>query len=205
MMKKIEKRSFLRWLLLVIFLLRYLFDAQIAGVNLYAPYLIEIGLVGLAAFSFASLPAFKLKVSPALVAWFVVSLISGFAVFKIAGLAKITVPFDFTSKETLLFLLIVAPILEELLFRFSYCLPFEKKGFNVYTVGAISATLFSLSHLNAIRYVPEEFFSFVYYQTCYTFILGFFCYLLMQRFNRDLSASILLHFFFNLGFFISAL
>lgn len=193
------------FLLLAIFIFRYLFDTQIAEFYAYATYFIELGMVFLALISFDSIPKFKFKIKSIHLLWFFGAILSGFFIFKLAGFWKVIIPFNLTTPETVFFLLIVAPVLEEFLFRFTYIAPFENRGFNSYNLATISATLFSLSHFNAIRYVPPEFYSFVYFQSGYTFFLGLACYLGKLRFNTSIIFPVFLHFLFNLGFYLSSI
>lgn len=114
----------------------------------------------------------------------------------------INVPFDLTSIETTLLLLVLAPILEELIFRYS--LWEALKGFNSSNFILIFGTsiLFSVGHFMSYWIVPIEYKSFVLYQTGYVFFLG--CALGYFRRNANFPwLSILLHFGFNLGFYIS--
>ena len=42
----------------------------------------------------------------------------GYIVFKVAGALRIPIPFNLSGIETVVFLLVIAPILEEAIFRF---------------------------------------------------------------------------------------
>jgi membrane protease YdiL (CAAX protease family) len=130
------------------------------------------------------------------------SLVCGYLVFKGTGLLQISVPFNMTNNELRFFLLIVAPILEELIFRFFCWQPLER----INKSAALIATslLFSYSHFHSFWFVPPEYQGFIYYQTAYTLILGLACGYSVWRYN-SLFGAILIHFTFNFGFFLSSI
>ena len=111
------------------------------------------------------------------------------------------IPFDATSFETRLFLLAVAPILEELLFRQTFWKQLEVLRLPKASAWVLTSVFFSFAHLNAIRFVPTELFTFIYYQAGYTLLLGLACGWVRQKDGTVVSA-ILLHAVFNLGFFL---
>ena len=132
-----------------------------------------------------------------------VAFVSGFIVHVFAKQQGIQVPFDMSGAETAFLLLILAPLLEELVFRGALqtalvnLLP-VKGG-----VVVLSGALFALSHGIAITYVPEPYYDFVYYQTFYTFALGMFCARAKET-SGGLLSAINVHFGFNLGFYIAS-
>lgn len=133
-----------------------------------------------------------------------IALASGFLIYKMASPIGLIVPFDFQSKLTLFFLLIVAPLLEEFLFRMalweSLKIIYNKKWFLIGT----TTILFSIGHLLSYWFVPSEFKTFVVYQSIYVIFLAI--ALGWQRSKTNsLSVPILIHFMFNLGFALASL
>lgn len=111
------------------------------------------------------------------------------------------VPFDVTAPEGIFLLLIIAPVLEELIFRFFLWMPFEKR-FKAHWAWSFTTLLFSYAHWHAVWNVPVEWHGFLAYQTLYTLMLGLGCGAMMYTF-RSLGGAILVHFAFNLGFWIT--
>lgn len=130
-------------------------------------------------------------------------LVAGVSTFKGAGPLHINIPFDFSGMITLLFLLVVAPILEELVFRFSLWECFRKLGLNSATTLILTSLLFSLGHFVAFFQTPAEVHSFIYYQTIYVFFLALFIGRQREQSN-SLGLPMMLHFCFNLGFLLGS-
>lgn len=111
-------------------------------------------------------------------------------------------PFDFSSKETIFLLLIVAPVLEELVFRMALWELIAKIFTSIKLQICLSGVLFALGHFLAFFHVPEAYQSFVLYQTGYTLLLGF--YLAWNRYRAGTVFNpILFHFCFNFGFYFA--
>jgi membrane protease YdiL (CAAX protease family) len=108
---------------------------------------------------------------------------------------------DIKSKETAFFLLAVAPILEELVFRFTLFAAI-KRATDETKAWIITSLLFSYSHLHAIWFVPTEYSKFLIYQTAYTLPLGLVCGFMVRK-RGSLIAAILVHAAFNLGFYFA--
>jgi len=195
-------KKYLVWLLLVIFYLvtRFGFSSQLDSFGQYASYIFEVVLVliaiiisGRELLTFIKIPRVAILILPG-------SLLCGFFIFKLSGISNIQIPFELNGTETLLFLLVVAPILEELIFRFFIWQPVEKI---MSKAGALIATsiVFSYSHLHAIWFVAKEIHPFILYQTAYTLILGASCGYFMYKY-KSITGAILIHFAFNLGFYL---
>src|SRR5262245_14135195 len=92
--------------------------------SVYYSYAFEAAFVAAVGFYYRNELKWKIDIKPNLMP-FVWSLAGGFSVFKIAGLSGITIPFDLSSSETIFLLLILAPILEELIFRMALWQPLE--------------------------------------------------------------------------------
>jgi membrane protease YdiL (CAAX protease family) len=99
-------------------------------------------------------------------------------------------------------LLFFAPILEELVFRqtFQRFLINQLGGKNVTSM--LVASVFAFSHLVGLQVLPVEYVPFIGFQVFYTFTLGVICGQAMLRFH-SIFAPILLHFIFNLTFYIA--
>lgn len=130
-------------------------------------------------------------------------LVFGFIVIKAAKYSGILIPFEFKNFELLFMLLVIAPVLEELIFRFALWELFRDLNKNEEIQIWVSSLLFSLAHFVVIFSVPAEFKPFVLYQSAYVFILGLGVSKTRQESN-SITSSILVHFLFNLGFLIGS-
>ncbi len=130
----------------------------------------------------------------------IMTVVLAFISILIVGVFNLSTPFHLVENMAW-HLLIFAPFIEEFLFRVSFGsiakLTFSKKKSIL-----VTSSCFSLSHLPAIWFLPAIFHPFIYVQLIYTFILGF---ILSSEFFRRLSVSsvIILHFIFNLIFYLS--
>jgi membrane protease YdiL (CAAX protease family) len=131
-------------------------------------------------------------------------MVAGGLVYKCAGMFSVPVPFDFSEHETIVLLLIVAPLLEEAIFRMALWEAFLSLTKNRTVTNAATTMLFAAGHFVAYWSVPEQFQIFVIYQTIYVLILG--GVLGWRRASTNaVSSSVILHFGFNLGFLLGAL
>lgn len=127
-------------------------------------------------------------------------LFGGILTSILASSLKINIYFDLQSYEILLFLLFIAPVIEELIFRFSLWEPIRELTPNRSWAVIVSSLVFSLSHFFAYFVIVEAFRAFVLYQSFYTFILGI--GLGMARKKAGMINPIIYHFLFNAGFAI---
>jgi len=99
-------------------------------------------------------------------------------------------------------LVILAPILEELVFRqtFQRLLVHSVGGKRVTSM--LVAAIFAFSHLIALKVLPAEYIPFIGFQVFYTFILGLLCGQALLRFGSIL-VPIAMHFVFNLMFYLA--
>ena len=99
-------------------------------------------------------------------------------------------------------LLLLAPLLEELVFRqtFQRVLIHNVGGKNVTSM--LVASIFAFSHLVGLMVLPAEFVPFIGFQVFYTFVLGVICGQALLKF-QSLLAPIILHFIFNLSFYVA--
>jgi membrane protease YdiL (CAAX protease family) len=193
------KTTILSLLLAVYLILRFFFTQWLDAFGSYSAYILEVILIIVATTitwpKIKNLWLFNKPIGIITLAAFG----CGYAVFKAAGFLDIIIPFDFSGTETLLFLLIIAPTLEELIFRFFAWIPFERlnKGFAYLA----TSLLFAYSHFHAYWFYGEEIHKFIFYQTAYTFLLALACGYSVYKF-RSLVGAILIHFAFNLGFYL---
>jgi membrane protease YdiL (CAAX protease family) len=134
---------------------------------------------------------------------FAAALGCGFLICQLAILGLMKIRFDLKSPLVIFSLLIVAPILEEILFRFALWEPIKDLFEDTAVTNFITAVLFSLAHYAAIRIVDFHARDFVVFQTVYTFALALTCGWARSR-TGSIASSILLHFAFNLGFFVGS-
>jgi membrane protease YdiL (CAAX protease family) len=128
----------------------------------------------------------------------------GFAFYRLAVKANILIPFDFKNGIGLILLLVVAPILEELIFRFSLWVSFNRLCKNKEAEHWASAIFFSIGHLIAIFTLPPDFRPFVLYQGMYVIILSLGAST-MRVATRGVLGPVILHAIFNLGFYLGSL
>lgn len=137
--------------------------------------------------------------------WFLANLILGGLIYQASGWLNTQVPFDFSRKQTYLWLVFIGPIIEELIFRHSLYIPLKiilKKSKWIAII--ITSAIFSYAHgrvLFDLLAVPLAIKYFVIYQCLYTFILGLLWGYLREKRN-SLVLAIIMHMGFNLGFAI---
>ena len=166
----------------------------------YTSYLVDICAVVGFIILFKKRPNFRISYS---VEHIMALMLGGVTIFFIFLMPQINIPFDFKSYETIIFLCLVAPILEELVFRFMIIEGLNTKIKNIYLLTTLSALIFSLVHLQAYTVVNPIYKSFVIYQATYTFLLGLwwaFAYLK----SRNLYHVMAMHMLFNFGFWLTA-
>lgn len=201
-----SKHGSTRWYLLASFYLviRFGFTRQLDEAGSYASYIFEVLCLSVAIAMYRKRIFSSFKISLSTVYGIIAGLGAGYGIFKIAGGLSIDIPFDLEGTETLLFLLVVAPILEESIFRFLVWQPLQYISQRPIVPLVSTSLIFSYSHLHAIWFVPEEIQSFIFYQTVYTFLLGLACGFYIYRYS-SLASAILVHFAFNLGFYLASL
>ncbi len=114
---------------------------------------------------------------------------------------KFNAPFKYVDYLWLQ-ILILAPIFEELIFRGALFIVMRRSELPKTAILTLCSILFSFSHLPAIWILPQEFHIFIGYQLFYTLFLGWVCSKARYETN-GLLEPILLHFIFNLIFFIA--
>jgi membrane protease YdiL (CAAX protease family) len=133
----------------------------------------------------------------------------GAITYKVAVFTGVPIPFDLSDPMTIMLLLLMAPVLEELLFRQAlwYSVdtavarrPWLRQWFPLIA----TSVLFALAHFEAYFAVPTEYQPFVLYQTGYTFGIALYFGRAWQS-TRSVGFTIALHFGFNFGFFMAPL
>lgn len=99
-------------------------------------------------------------------------------------------------------MLILAPIVEELVFRGAIYELFKLANVRIWANNLINSTLFAASHAAGFFVLPKEFFPFLIFQMQYTFVLGHLCTKSRER-THGVLEPIILHLAFNLIFYAS--
>ncbi len=176
------------------------------GLLRYSSYAAEVLFILMSMVLFGSRPRLDFKpiqnrlLTTLLLLSFVVA---GTLIYGATFPLSVRVPFDLTATSTRVLLLLVAPLLEESIFRMAlWDASRQIKPAQAFTPWIITSALFGAAHGVAYFYVPHEIQSFVIYQFIYTLALGFILGWLRLRTN-SLTAPVLAHFLFNLGFLIA--
>jgi membrane protease YdiL (CAAX protease family) len=171
--------------------------------GIYTTYLIELMLVFIS-LVFASKDKKNLfKIHKFTLLIWPVFLAAGFFVFFLSKKLNIIIPLAIEANETVFFLLLVAPVLEELIFRFFLWQPLQKTCKNPIWALILTSIIFSYAHYHSVWFVPEEYFKFIYFQSAYTLLLGFACGYFMYK-QGSIFSAIIVHFGFNFGFYLGA-
>jgi len=182
---------------------RYGFTRELDALGIYASLIFEVLCILVTVALVGRKSDWRLVSNPTaygiVIAW-----VSGFAIFKLAIVAGISIPFDLKGTETLLFLLVVAPVVEEGIFRFFLWQPIQILTRQKSVALFVTSLLFSYSHFHSIWFVPSEAHNFIIYQSVYTFLLGLACGYYVYRY-ASVTGAILIHFGFNLGFYAASL
>lgn len=194
----------LNLILLILYLIfRFVFASFIDSFGNYSSYIFELLLVLISILVNWNAFTKNLYWSKFNLIATLVFLFSGFFIYKIAAHQEIIIPFNLTGIETIFFLLVVAPILEEFIFRF-----FSWEALNFFKTPNITllttSLLFSYSHFHPIWNTSDAIHSFIIYQSIYTFFLGLACGFMRMK-HHSLIGAIMIHFSFNLGFFLASI
>jgi membrane protease YdiL (CAAX protease family) len=180
----------------------FVFPDALAGVHLNAVYGLELLLVFVALITFWKRITFRFKPGLPQLIDAVTLFIAGFLVNKLCIPLELKSPINLNNGLVLFFLLIYAPLVEELIFRMAIWQSIRAWIKQPWVLIIATSALFSFSHFYAYFTIEDEFKNFVLYQTGYTFGLALYLgYRLKQ--GKALFFTMLLHFFFNLGFAIA--
>lgn len=122
------------------------------------------------------------------------------AIFAI-WMLEIETPFRLVNGLEL-HLLVLAPVLEELVFRQTFQRFLINQVGGKYVTSMLVASIFAFSHLVGLKVLPVDYVPFIGFQVFYTFVLGLICGQAMLRFH-SVFAPVLLHFCFNLTFYVA--
>jgi membrane protease YdiL (CAAX protease family) len=197
---KLTGKNFLPLIfLLIYFTIRFYLIQKIDGLSEYASYYFEAAYVLFVLIFFRHKFHLVPKMDVQLAIRAISSLILGIATYFGAGVLGIGIPFDLSATETIVFLIVIGPILEELIFRGALWFSIEYY-FKAQVTILLTSLIFAFSHFHAYFYVPEEFHQFIYYQTAYTFVIAVLWALRFTK-TKNLFDPILLHMAFNIGFY----
>ena len=182
--------------------IRLIFTVELDGLGQYTPYIFEIGCVIAAACLYGPGVAQLFSFQKSWLKEMIFPLAAGALVHRLAIYLGIGIPFDLSGTMVLVFLLIVAPILEELIFRFLLWQPLLRASKMPVIALAVTSVLFSYAHFHPFWFLGENVHQFIYYQTAYTLLLGFGCGYFVFR-QGSLLGAMLAHFAFNLGFYLA--
>lgn len=190
-------------LLVAYFFARFVFEGEISGrLGSYASYGVDLVFAIVALIGFWSRWKFLGKIDRR--GWVQIFIALGAGALIYSGISPLglKLPFDLHDPETIVLLIFLGPILEELVFRGGVYLVLEKVLKSTAAAVLVSAIVFSYAHFEAYSRVPVELRSFVMYQAVYTLILGvWFAGAFIS--SRRLLHPILLHIGFNFGFWVA--
>jgi len=142
----------------------------------------------------------KTKLKPLVLKIFVIIIFAFMTIF-FSKWVEFNAPFKYIEL-LIIQLLILAPIIEELIFRGIFFTFAQRLKLKLHVNIFFNAILFSLSHLPAIWILPKEFHSFILFQLFYTFFLGWICAKSRHQ-TKGILEPILLHFVFNSVFYFA--
>lgn len=180
--------------------LRFCLSQQIEEFGTIYLYAMECAFGGFALVYYRNDLRKVLKFPPSLIYLPIVSMLAGLCIAYGATVIGLPIPFDVHNAGGVAMLLLVAPILEELLFRFLLWMPLANRGKSSWA-WSFTTLIFAYAHWHAVWAVPEEWHGFLAYQTLYTLLLGLVCGAMVYRL-RSLTGAMLIHFGFNLGFWL---
>lgn len=185
-------------IIMLFFIIEYILRQKIDALFEYSGYLAEITYIFITMFVFRDhIKTKKIVFNKNFNLLLISAFFFGYFSMFFAHRTEIVVPFDFNSKEVLIFLLLVGPIVEELLFREAIWTAFNIIGLKNGTV-ILTSLMFSFSHFYSVWSAPPVYEKFIMYQSVYTLILAFLC--AAVRIMSNVGGAILLHLVFNFGF-----
>ena len=191
------------WIVLGYLAVRFGLDNQWRSVSQYYSYGFELFFSIWVGWIFRKNMRFKVKWSRELVLGLLPAFLGGYLIFFLVRSSGLEIPFDFQSTELIFLLLILAPFLEEMIFRMALWEPIQAISGSPATTLTLTTLFFSIGHLIAWGSVPMAYKPFVLIQALYVILLG-----LGAGYRRMKSESVLpaigVHFGFNLGFFVAS-
>ena len=179
----------------------FVFIHQLESLGAFGQYVFEFFFTILVIWLYRDQLKIKLTFKKSLWVQLIISLLFGFGVYRFAGYLNIGIPFDLTSRETLLFLLILGPVLEEFLFRQALWSATEVMADNRLVAFLGTSALFAFGHFFSYFFLPKEYQPFIIYQTAYVSIIALWWgFNILKR--GVITTTILLHLAFNFGFYM---
>jgi membrane protease YdiL (CAAX protease family) len=127
----------------------------------------------------------------------------GSLLFAIAKYFQMIMPMSLQESGMFILFVLVAPITEELLFRYSFSVLLKEFPLKPIYRMLIISLLFSWMHFFIYFYVSPLMKSFVLYQSIYAFFMGFWWHYRFEKSN-NLVEVIILHMVFSLGFWLTS-
>ena len=191
-------------LLLTYLVPSFLFDFMFEFWQGFVPYYFEFIFVAVVAFIYRKKLKFEIFSESKIGKSILIYTVAGFLTLVFAKIFSTELPFDLKNRGVLIFLLFLGPLLEEFIFRFSLWHLIKKITKCEKTALYLTTCLFSLAHFKAVLIIKDPFLTFVVFQSLYTMILG---RQLGERYlkRKSLTEVILLHSFYNAGFWIASM
>jgi membrane protease YdiL (CAAX protease family) len=188
-------------------IIRFGMTRKLDAMGAYASYVFELGLVVMAAIYYRKRIRLQIDRIQEVLLSFAPGLVGGTLIYLGLKPLGIAAPFEMRTFEPILLLVLVGPILEELIFRFTLWNPLldlSRKGRGgVRSTLIVTSLLFAYAHLHVIWFVGPELRAFIAYQTIYVLALAAYCGWRLIRTGSILS-PIVVHIGFNLGFFLGS-
>lgn len=186
-------------LLVLYFVVMFPLLHQLDKLGDYASYLFELGFIVVTGILFRRRLGFRIPGWESSAPDLALGLLGGFFAYRLAAPLGLPIPFDLSSGETTLLLLLIGPLIEEFVFRMALWELFFEFVHGRTSILILTSAVFSFAHFFAWFSVPVQLHGFVIYQTLYTFGLGLYCGWRKQR-TGSMVAPVLVHMAFNLGF-----
>lgn len=191
-------------LVIVYLCLRYGLTAQVDAMGPYTGYLLELMVVAFSLAVFRRHFFVSWRLSRGMFIQMFASLLLGGAIAQTAKYLDLPIPFDPSNKQTVAFLLLLGPVLEEFIFRFALWHSFLVLGSGAIGTWLLTSALFSYGHFHSYFFVPGNWQGFIIFQTLYTLAAGLWWGWSYKK-TGNLAHPIVLHIVFNLGFFLAML
>ena len=180
---------------------RFVFGQELDLLGSHASYVFEAVFVGAVMIFYRARVKVAFGALKSVIPDCLLALPLGFGVFKLAGVLGYGNPFDLTDKETLLFLLLLGPLLEEAIFRQALWYPLETLLPKPLVTVALTSLIFAFGHFHAYFSAQAEFHHFIIYQTIYALVIGVWWGYRYST-TRSLAVPVTLHLLFNLGYYL---
>lgn len=164
-------------------------------------YLFDLLFVVIISLLFKFRPVLFIQDSRSFIIKLFFAILFAFSCIVVTNILNLKAPFRFIE-NLFLQLVILAPIVEEIVFRYLFLNLSLWGNLKEKHILIINSSLFSLSHLAALWVIPSEFVGFICFQVIYTFALGWICTRALLK-NKSILAPVMIHLVFNLVFYIA--